>query len=197
MPTLALLDKCWLTGYHWSAWKRLTFFFFSWKKNISVMLSWFIWGIKGNLEFKYKWEHEKKSPFSFKCLSIFTFLFLGMNNPQAFMSRVSYFCPDITHSLCLHHFLFLLLFSKEINGNCHCPSWLPFSQELGRDSSLVLKILDFQVFDMFPLCTHWSMSSLISLNCLSALSQSVRTGHSYGVVAPSFSADTNVQFGDG
>lgn len=73
----------------------------SWKKNISIILSWFIWGIKGNLEFKYKWEHEKKSLFSLKCLSIFTFLFLGMNNPQAFMSRVSYFSPDVTHSLCL------------------------------------------------------------------------------------------------
>lgn len=76
----------------------------SWKKNISIILSWFIWGIKGNLEFKYKWEREKKSLFSLKCLSIFTFLFLGMNSPQAFMSRVSYFCPDVTHSLCLPHY---------------------------------------------------------------------------------------------
>lgn len=26
------------------------------------MLSWFIYGIKGNLEFKYTWEQEKKIP---------------------------------------------------------------------------------------------------------------------------------------
>ena len=56
------------------------------------------------------------------------------------MSRVSYFCPDVTHSLGLHHFL-LLLFSKEINGSCHCPpellsrfhrNWDVIPVELGK-----------------------------------------------------------------
>lgn len=109
----------------------------------------------------------KKSPFSLKCLSIFTFLFLGMNNPQAFMSRVSYFCPDVTHSLCLHHFFSAALLQKhKWQLSLSLLTSQPFSRELGHESSLVLKILDFQVFDTFYLCTHQSTSSLISLNCL-------------------------------
>lgn len=132
------------------------------------MLSWFIWGIKGNFEFKYKWGHEKKkSPFSLKCLSIFTFLFLGMNNPQAFMSPVSYFCPDITHSLFLHHFFPPVLFQRDKwQLSLSLLRSQPFPQELGCDSSLFLKIFNSKVFDAFCFCTQSTFSS-ISLNYLS------------------------------
>lgn len=167
IPILALLDQCQWTGYYWSAWKTLNFFFFSWKKSISVTLNWFIWGIKGNFECKYKWEHEKKSPFPLKCLSTFTFLFLGMNNPQAFMSTVSYFCPDVTHSLFLHCFFPPVLFQRDKwQLSLSFLKSQPFPQELGCDSSLVLRILNFQVFATFYLCTK-STFSWIPLNCLS------------------------------
>lgn len=168
IPSMALLDQYQLTGYPWIVWKTSNYFFFSWKKNISVMLSWFIWGIKGNFEFKYKWEHGKKSPLSLKCLSIFTFLFLGMNNPQAFMSPpVSYFCPDVTHSLFLHHFFPPALFQRDKwQLSLSLLRSQPFPQELGCHSSLVLKILSSKGFDTFYFCAQRTFS-IISLNCSS------------------------------
>lgn len=71
------------------------------------------------------------------------------------MSRVSYFCPDVTHSLCLHHFFSPALLQRDkwqLSVSLLTPQ--PFSQQLGHDSSLVLKIFDFQGFDTFYLCAH-------------------------------------------
>lgn len=73
----------------------------------------------------------------------------------------------------------------------------PCSRELRHDSSAVQKILDFHAVGTFYLCTHQRTLFSISWNCFCALSQPVWAGHYYGVIVPSFSADTDTQFEDG
>lgn len=162
--------------------KNAEFFFFSWKKSISVTLNWFIWGIKGNFECKYKWEHEKKSPFPLKCLSTFTFLFLGMNNPQAFMSTVSYFCPDVTHSLFLHCFFPPVLFQRDKwQLSLSLLRSQPFPQELGCDSSLVLRISTFRFLLHFTFALRVHFPEFLWIVYLVSLSLCVWAGHSHSV----------------
>lgn len=81
--------------------------------------------------------------------------FFRLNNPQAFMSRVSYFCPNTTHSLCLHHFSLALLQQDKWQLSLSLPTSQPRSQESVLLSTYVQKILDCQIFERFFLCTHF------------------------------------------
>lgn len=71
------------------------------------------------------------------------------------MSRVSYFCPNTTHSLCLHHFSLALLQQDKWQLSLSLPTSQPRSQESVLLSSYVQKILDCQIFERFFLCTQF------------------------------------------
>lgn len=105
--------------------------------------------------------------------------FFRLNNPQAFMSRVSYFCPNTTHSLCLHHFSLALLQQDKWQLSLSLPTSQPRSQESVLLSTYVQKILDCQIFERFFLCTHFFL-------IVSALSHSILTGHLYSVICALF-----------
>lgn len=97
------------------------------------------------------------------------------------MSRVSYFCPDTTHSLCLHHLSLALLQQDKWQLSLSLPTSQPCSQESVLLSSYVQKILDCQVFLIrFFLCTQFLF--LI----VSALSHSILAGHLHAATCALF-----------
>lgn len=99
------------------------------------------------------------------------------------MSRVSYFCPDTTHSLCLHHLSLALLQEDKWQLSLSLPTSQPCSQESVLLSSYVQKILDCQTFLIrFFLCTQFLFLFLI----VSALSHSILAGHLHAATCALF-----------
>lgn len=135
------------------------------------MLSWCIWNLNIN-------GNRKKWPFSFKCLSTFTFLFLGWIIPKHSCLESVIFAPTLPiHYACT---IFLLLFSNKINGSCHFPSQLLSRAHRSRYFFPVMfrKSLTVRFLRGFSFAPNFLI--------VSALSHSILAGHLYRAICALF-----------